>query len=77
MSNNKAFMGAVARGWCSERNSGKDFDPHIAAAIVDELNKLSPSGPYLGLATTGMLLAELKARAEVDGSIGFRTVDSE
>ena len=75
MSKNKAFMGAVARGWCSDANSGKDFDPHIAAAIVDELSKLEPAGPFLGLATTGMLLAELRARAEVDGSIEYRPVN--
>jgi hypothetical protein len=31
----------------------------------------------LGLATTGELLAELKARAELDGRLGYRTVDGE
>ncbi|MCP3980800.1 MAG: hypothetical protein GY716_15980 [bacterium] len=33
--------------------------------------------PLLGLATTGELLTELQARAEVDGTLGYRTVDED
>lgn len=32
-------------------------------------------GPLLGLATTGQLLEELRARCTVNGSIDYRTVD--
>jgi len=33
--------------------------------------------PWLGCATTGELLDELRARAEVDGSIDYKTVNCE
>ena len=70
-------MQAVARGWCHEKNSHKTMDSDLAMAITDEILKIGPERPFLGLATTGMLLAELKARAEVDGSIDYRTVGGE
>jgi hypothetical protein len=47
-------------------------------AALDVLAAAAADGdkPNLGLATTGQLLDELRARAEVDGTIGYRTVDS-
>jgi hypothetical protein len=33
--------------------------------------------PLLGLATTGELLEELTARAKIDGSINYRTIDGD
>lgn len=37
------ILGAVARGWCSPKNSGKVVDPDLAEAITDEvIRQLSP-----------------------------------
>jgi hypothetical protein len=45
---------------------------------VPDLERIQPiklvTEPYLGLATTGELIDELRARAEVDGSISYKTV---
>lgn len=61
------------------------FDEAQASAVVDGvLDELRthiwafagiPTEPYLGLATTAQLLDELRARAEVGGYAGYRTVD--
>jgi hypothetical protein len=50
-------------------------DPEAHAAL-DVLAAAAADGdkPNLGLATTGQLLDELRARAEVNGTIGYRTV---
>lgn len=40
-------------------------------------NSKCETGPNLGLATTAELLDELRARAEVDGRLGYRTVDGD
>ena len=36
----KAILGAVARGWCSEKNEHKEMDVDLANAIVDEVLKV-------------------------------------
>ncbi|KKN17279.1 hypothetical protein LCGC14_0967580 [marine sediment metagenome] len=74
MTEKEQVMQAVARGWCQDKNSGKTMDSDLAMAITEEVLAIGPDRPFLGLATTGMLLGELKARAEVDGSIDYRTV---
>lgn len=33
-------LGAIARGWCSDKNSHKTMDSDLAYAIYDELEKL-------------------------------------
>ena len=33
------LMGAVARGWCHEKNSSKTMDPDLAMALTDEVLK--------------------------------------
>lgn len=35
----EALLGAIARGWCSEKNSHKTMDPDLALAIFDEVEK--------------------------------------
>jgi hypothetical protein len=68
-------LGAVARGWCHPPNASKEMDSDLARAITTEVwNLLNPAN--LGCATTAELLAELMARAEVDGSAGYRTVEA-
>ena len=71
-------MEAVARGWCHSKNENKIVDVDLAEAISDEINELRRSDiePKLGCATTGQLLAEIKARIEMDGKLGYRTIDS-
>lgn len=34
------IRGAVARGWCHDKNSAKVMDSDLALAISDEVNKL-------------------------------------
>jgi len=44
--------------------------------IADELVKKEWEEPKLGCATTRQLLAEIRARLEVDGKLDYRTIDS-
>jgi hypothetical protein len=37
--NREALLGAIARGWCSEKNSHKTMDPDLALAIFDEVEQ--------------------------------------
>ena len=54
----------------------KQLDKRVTE-LWDENQKLKEENePRLGCATTRQLLEELIARAEIDGSIGYRTVDS-
>ena len=71
------IQGAVARGWCSPRNEKKVMDVDLATAISMEVMKLfiANKEPKLGCATTGQLLAEIKARIEMNGQLDYRTID--
>ncbi len=35
--NRDDVLGAVARGWCDEKNSGKVIDPDLAESITNEV----------------------------------------
>ena len=37
--NREQLLGAIARGWCSEKNSHKTMDPDLALAIFDEVER--------------------------------------
>jgi hypothetical protein len=39
----KELLGAIARGWCHPKNSGKEMDPDLAISIAAEVNALLPS----------------------------------
>ncbi len=69
------ILGAVARGWCHEKNSNKTMDSDLAFAIVEEVEVLIRTDihPKLGCATTRQLLEELFARLDVD--LNYRTDD--
>ena len=62
-------------------NAVERGDPLTEAGIQNAVRNLSKavknyySKPLLGLATTGELLDELKARAEVNGTINYKTED--
>ena len=72
------IQGAVARGWCSPKNERKIMDVDLAESISLEVKKLFDDfkEPQLGCATTRELLNEIKVRIEVDGKLGYRTIDS-
>lgn len=81
------IRGAVARGWCAEKNRAKEFDSDLAEAIALELYDLAivkqyeaDNEPRLGCASTLALINELAARAEVSRAVGekwplYRTID--
>ena len=37
--NREELLGAIARGWCSEKNSHKTMDSDLAVAIFDEVEQ--------------------------------------
>jgi len=37
--NREELLGAIARGWCSEKNKHKTMDSDLAIAIFDEVEK--------------------------------------
>jgi len=37
--NSEELLGAIARGWCSEKNSHKTMDSDLALAIFDEVER--------------------------------------
>jgi hypothetical protein len=37
--NREALLGAIARGWCSEKNSHKTMDSDLAVAIYDQVEQ--------------------------------------
>lgn len=71
------IQGAVARGWGSSKNEKKVMDVDLATAISIEVKKLfvAYKEPKLGCATTRQLLAEIKARIDLDGKLDYRTID--
>lgn len=64
----------VARGWCHPTTSSKTMDEQLAVAIAEEVQPYLDQ-PRLGLATTGQLLEELRARIEVDYFAGGGGLD--
>ena len=37
--NRESLLGAIARGWCSEKNSHKTMDSDLAVAIFDQVEQ--------------------------------------
>jgi hypothetical protein len=71
----KQIREAVARGWCRPETSDRVMDAELAEAIAREV-LVADATPNLGCATTRQLFDELIARADVDGRMEYRTVDS-
>lgn len=72
----------LAAGELSTHKQHEDKHPQtvyedlIVHALKESGEKPEEHQANIGCATTGELLEELKARAVVDGSIGYRTVDN-
>lgn len=65
-----------AQAWTTPETSNTVMDTALAKAFADILDD-ETSKPLLGNATTGELLDELRARAEVGGVLNYRTVDGD
>jgi hypothetical protein len=65
----------AAQAWCNETTKHIEMDSDLAEAFAEILDEIW-SKPWLGNATTGEMLEELKTRAEVHGYSNYRTVDA-
>lgn len=72
----KLGRGKAAQAWCKIETEKIELNPKLAEAFAEIIDEIS-SKSYLGNATTGELLDELRARCEFDGTINYRTVDSD
>ena len=52
-----ALLGAIARGWCHPKNSGKEVDADLAAAIASEILSINPAQPAAAEVSDAELLA--------------------
>ena len=66
-------MERAAQAWCEPATSKVVMIPELAEAFAEILDEVWTK-PWLGNATTGELLAELQARCEINGTIGYKTV---
>ena len=66
----------AAQAWCKETTKHKEVDTELAEAFAEILDDIW-SQPWLGNATTGEMLEELKTRAEIHGYSRYRTVDAQ
>ena len=64
----------AAQAWCKETTKQKEMDVELAEAFAEILEEIW-SQPWLGNATTGQLIEELKTRSEIHGYANYRTVD--
>lgn len=62
----------AAQAWCRETTKHKEMDVELAEAFAEILDEIW-SQPWLGNASTGEMLEELKARAEINGYSEYRT----
>lgn len=60
----------AAQAWCKPETSSIEMDVRLAEAFAEILDVISGK-PWLGNATTGELIEELKARSD----LAYRTVD--
>lgn len=65
----------AAQAWCKDTTSNKEMDVELAEAFAEILDEVW-SKPWLGNATTGELIDEVKARVNADGALNYRTVDA-
>lgn len=63
----------AAQIWCKPTLEHKVMDPELCAAFAEELERWRQ--PNLGLATTRQLIDELSCRCEINGTIGYATVE--
>lgn len=65
----------AAQAWCKETTKHKEMDAELAEAFAEILDEIW-SQPWLGNATTGEMLDEVKTRTALHGLLGYRTVDA-
>jgi len=63
--------GKAAQAWCKPTTSGKVMDVELCEAFAEILDEIW-SQPWLGNATTGEMLDEIKARVDCS----YKTVDN-
>ena len=63
----------AAQAWCTPETEKLSMIPELAEAFAVAIDAVW-SQPWLGNATTGELIDELRARCEVGGTIGYKTV---
>ena len=63
--------GRAAQAWCTPATEGIQMDGRLAEAFAEILDEVWTK-PWLGNATTGELLDELRARCEVNGTLHYR-----
>ena len=66
----------AAGAWQGEKTEKTIMDVDLAEEFAKVLVK-HMYAPHLGCATTGEILEELKTRIEMDGKLGYRTIDSD
>lgn len=66
----------AGKAWCGEKTKSKILDPDLAEEFAKILVEHMYE-PKLGCATTEELLTEIKTRIEIDGKLGYRTIDSD
>ena len=66
----------AAKAWGGEKTRHLDMIPDLAIEFAKILVEYMYA-PHLGCATTEELLIEIKTRIEVDGKLGYRTIDSD
>ena len=70
----KFALEKAASAWCTPSTEQIEMIPELAEAFADIIDTVT-SFCWLGNATTGYLLEELRARCEMNGTLNYRTVD--
>jgi len=65
----------AAQAWCTPETEDIQMDTSLAEAFANILEEIW-SKPWLGNATTGELLDELRARCELNRTLNYKTVDA-
>ena len=63
----------AAQAWCTEKTSRTEMDVDLCEAFAEILDEIW-SQPWLGNATTGELIEELKARVDLEYKTSGREV---
>ena len=66
----------AAQAWRKPETQHIEMDSTLAIAFAEVLDEIW-SKPWLGNATTGELIEELKFRCEMNGTINYKTVGEE
>lgn len=62
----------ASQAWCTPKTSSIEMNTELAYAFAEIIDDIL-SKPWLGNATTGELIDELRARCEINGTINYST----